>query len=51
MIDGFWHTAPAWAHPFMTAVAYGLAERNIATLRHQSKLAQATVRSGVEKAI
>jgi hypothetical protein len=22
------------AHPFMTAVAYGLAERNIATLRH-----------------
>jgi uncharacterized protein len=51
-------------HPFMTAVAEGLAERNVATLRYQfpymekggkrpdpPKLAQATVRATVEKAI
>jgi len=51
------------AHPFMTAVATGLAERGIATLRYQfpymeqrarrpdpPKLAQATVRAAVAKA-
>ena len=51
-------------HPFMTAVAYGLAERNIATLRYQfpymerggkrpdpPKLAQATVRKAVAEAL
>jgi predicted alpha/beta-hydrolase family hydrolase len=51
------------AHPFMTAVAHGLAERNIATLRYQfpymekggrrpdpPKLAQATVHAAVAEA-
>jgi predicted alpha/beta-hydrolase family hydrolase len=51
-------------HPFMTGVADGLAERNIATLRFQfpymekggkrpdtPKLAQATVRAAVEKVV
>jgi uncharacterized protein len=51
-------------HPFMTAVATGLAERGIATLRYQfpymeggskrpdpPKLAQATVRAAVEEAV
>ena len=50
-------------HPFMTAVAAGLAKRNIATLRYQfpymerggkrpdpPKLAQATVRAAVAEA-
>ena len=52
------------AHPFMTAVAAGLAERNTATLRYQfpymerggkrpdaPKLAQATVRAAVAEAL
>lgn len=52
--------APAWNHPFMAAVADGLADRGIATLRYQfpymergskwpdpPKVAQAAVRAAV----